>query len=71
VDGEGGTRKTHVILMMSIKVQELALEARKRDLIFRAAPIGITTFNIIRRTLYSLLRLLVKGHKSNLSPRTL
>ncbi|KAH8743233.1 hypothetical protein BGZ57DRAFT_779326, partial [Hyaloscypha finlandica] len=45
---------------------ELALEARKRDLIFQATPIGITTFNIIRRTLYSLLRLLVKGYKSNL-----
>ncbi|KAH8767566.1 hypothetical protein BGZ57DRAFT_766880, partial [Hyaloscypha finlandica] len=50
---------------------ELALEARKRDLIFRATPIGITTFNIIRRTLYSLLKLLVKGYKSNLLPRIL
>ncbi|KAH8766342.1 hypothetical protein F5882DRAFT_237038, partial [Hyaloscypha sp. PMI_1271] len=67
VNGEGGTRKTHVILITSIKVQELALEARKRDPIFRAAPIRITTFNIIRRTLYSLLKLLVKGRKSNLS----
>ncbi|KAH8747837.1 hypothetical protein F5882DRAFT_311724, partial [Hyaloscypha sp. PMI_1271] len=50
---------------------ELTLEARKRDLIFRATPIGITAFNIIRRTLYSLLRLLVKGYKSNLLPGTL
>jgi hypothetical protein len=60
-----------MILIISIKVQELALEARKRDLIFRVTLIGITTFNIIRRTLYSLLKLLVKGYKSNLLPRTL
>jgi hypothetical protein len=49
----------------------MAIEAGKENLVFRAAPIGITAFNIIRKTLYSLLRLLVKGKKSDLSLGTL
>ena len=36
------------------------ITARRENPVFRAAPIGITVFNIIRKTLYSLLRLPVK-----------
>jgi hypothetical protein len=49
----------------------MAIEAGKENPVFRAASIGITVFNIIRKTLYSLLRLLVKGKKSDLSPEIL
>jgi hypothetical protein len=49
----------------------MAIEAGKGNPVFRAAPIGITAFNIIRKTLYSLLRLPVKGKKLDLSPGTL
>ena len=49
----------------------MARAAGKGNPVFRAAPIGITAFNIISKTLYSLLRLLVKTKKTDLSPRTL
>ena len=49
----------------------MAIAAGKGNLVFRAAPIGIAAFNIIGKTLHSLLRLLVKTKKTDLSPGTL
>ena len=49
----------------------MAIAAGKGNLVFRAAPTGITAFNIISKTLHSLLRLLVKTKKTDLSPGTL
>jgi ATP-dependent exoDNAse (exonuclease V) alpha subunit len=52
-------------------IQELAIEAGKQNPVFRAAPTGIAAFNIVGKTLHSLLRLPVKGKKSDLSLATL
>ena len=71
VDGEAGTRKTFTLLKACVRIQEMAIAARKGNLVFRAAPTGITAFNIVGKTLHSLLRLLVKTKKSDLSPGTL
>ena len=71
VDGVAGSRKTFTLLKACARIQELAIEAGKQNPVFRAAPIGIAVFNIIGRTLHSLLQLLVKGKKSDLSVATL
>jgi hypothetical protein len=60
-----------MLLKTCARIQELADQARKQNLVFRAAPIGIAVFNFVRKTLYSLLRLLVKGKKSDLLVATL
>ena len=56
---------------MCARIQELAREAGKQNLVFQAAPTGIAAFNIIGKTLHSLLRLLVKGKKLDLLVATL
>jgi hypothetical protein len=66
-----GSRKTFTLLKTCARIQELAKQAGKQNPVFRAAPTGIAAFNIIRKTLHSLLRLLVKGRKSDLSVATL
>jgi hypothetical protein len=71
VDGVAGSGKTYTLLKTCAWIQELAREAGKQNPVFRAAPIGIAAFNIIRKTLHSLLRLLVKGKKSDLLVATL
>jgi ATP-dependent exoDNAse (exonuclease V) alpha subunit len=71
VDGVAGSGKTFTLLKTCARIQELAEQAGKQNPVFRAAPTGIAAFNIIRKTLYSLLRLLVKGRKSDLSVATL
>jgi hypothetical protein len=71
VDGVAGSRKTFTLLKTCARIQELAREAGKQNPVFRAAPTGIAAFNIIGKTLHSLLRLLVKGKKSDLSVATL
>ena len=53
------------------QIQELVIEARKQNPVFWAAPISIAAFNIIGKTLHSLLQLPVKGKKSDLSVATL
>ena len=67
VDGVAGSRKTFTLLKTCSQIQELARDAGKQNPVFRATPIGIATFNIVGKTLHSLLRLLVKGKKSYLS----
>jgi ATP-dependent exoDNAse (exonuclease V) alpha subunit len=71
VDGVAGSGKTFTLLKTCARLQELATEAGKQTPVFRAAPTGIAAFNIIGKTLHSLLRLPVKGKKSDMSPATL
>ena len=71
VDGVAGSGKTFTLLKICSRIQELAREAGKQNPVFRAAPTGIAAFNIIGKTLHSLLRLPVKGKKSDLSVATL
>ena len=71
VDGVAGSGKTFTLLKTCARIQELASEAGKQNPVFRAAPTGIAAFNIVGKTLHSLLRLPVKGKKSDLSVATL
>ncbi len=71
VDSVARSRKTFTLLKTCARIQELAREAGKQNPVFRAAPTGIAVFNIIGKTLHSLLRLPVKGKKSDLSVATL
>jgi ATP-dependent exoDNAse (exonuclease V) alpha subunit len=67
VDGKAGTGKTFALLKICARLQELARMDGKPNPVFRAAPTGIATFNIIGKTLHSLLHLLVKTNKLNIS----
>jgi ATP-dependent DNA helicase PIF1 len=71
VDSVAGSGKTFILLKICACIQELALAAGKPDPIFRAVPTGIAVFNIIGRTLYSLLQLPVKDRKADMSTATL
>jgi hypothetical protein len=71
VDGVAGSGKTFVLLKTCARIQELAQQAGKQNPVFRAAPTGIAAFNIMGRTLHALLRLPLKGRKSNMSVATL
>jgi ATP-dependent DNA helicase PIF1 len=71
VDSVAGSGKTFTLLKTYARIQELAEQARKQNPVFRAAPTGIAAFNIVKKTLHSLLRLPVKGKKSDLSVATL
>lgn len=71
VDGVAGSGKTFTLLKTCARIQELATEAGRQNPVFRAAPTGIAAFNIVGKTLHSLLRLPVKGKKSDLSGATL
>jgi hypothetical protein len=71
IDGVAGAGKTFALLKICARLQELAIEAQKQNPIFRAAPTGIAAFNILGKTLHSLLRLPIKGKGSELSSTTL
>jgi ATP-dependent DNA helicase PIF1 len=71
VDSVAGSGKTFVLLKTCARIQELAREAGRQNPVFRAAPTGIAAFNIVGRTLHALLRLPLKGRKSNMSIATL
>jgi excinuclease UvrABC ATPase subunit len=71
VDGVAGSGKSFIVLKTCARLQEMAIAAGKGNPVFRAAPTGITAFNIIGKTLYSLLRLPVKRKKSDLALGTL
>jgi PIF1-like helicase len=72
VDGLAGSGKTFTLLTTSARFQELAEQAGKPNPVFRAAPTGIASFNILGSwTLHSLLKLPVKTKKSDLSVATL
>jgi ATP-dependent DNA helicase PIF1 len=70
VDGEAGMGKTFTLLKACARIQEIAIAAGKGNPVFRAAPTGISAFNIVGKTLHSLLRLPIKT-KTDLSPGTL
>ena len=71
IDGKAGTGKTFAFLKICARLQELAIADGKQNPVFRAAPTGIAAFNIIGKTLHSLLHLPVKRKKSDLSVGTL
>jgi ATP-dependent exoDNAse (exonuclease V) alpha subunit len=71
VDGVAGSGKTFTLLKTCARIQELASQAGKQNPVFRAAPTGVAAFNFVGKTLHSLLRLPVKGKKSDLSVATL
>jgi hypothetical protein len=71
VDSVAGSGKTFTLLKTCTRIRELALTAGKQDPIFRAVPTGVAVFNIIGRTLHSLLQLPVKDRKAGLSTATL
>jgi hypothetical protein len=54
------TSVTPFNMKICAQIQELATEAGKQNPVFRAAPTGIAAFNILGKTLHSLLRLIVK-----------
>jgi ATP-dependent DNA helicase PIF1 len=70
IDGVAGSGKTFTLLKTSTRLQELAEQAGKPSPVFRAAPTGIAAFNIVGKTLRSLLKLPVKAKKSDLSVAT-
>lgn len=55
VDGVAGSGKTYVLLKICARLQELSLAANRPNPVFRCAP-GIAAFNILGKTLHSLLR---------------
>jgi ATP-dependent DNA helicase PIF1 len=67
VDGVAGSGKTFTLLKICSRISSLAATAKKNDPIFRAAPTGVAAFNIIGKTLHSLLRLPVKGKTAHLT----
>jgi hypothetical protein len=71
LDGVAGAGKTFALLKSSGRLQEIAALAEKLNPVFRAAPTGIAAFNIVGKTLHSLLRLPVKAEKLELSAATL
>jgi hypothetical protein len=71
INRETGIKKIFIFLKVYTKIQEIAITTGRGNLVFRAAFINITAFNIISKTLYSLLRLPVNTKKSDLSPITL
>ena len=71
VDGVAGSGKTFTLLKICARLQELALVEGKEDPVLRAAPTGVAAFNIIGRTLHSLLQLPVKVGSSELRPASL
>jgi len=55
LDGVAGAGKTFALLKSSGRLQEIAALAEKLNPVFRAAPTGIAAFNIVGKTLHSLL----------------
>jgi hypothetical protein len=71
VDRVAGSGKTFTLLRSCAQLQELASKAGAQNPVFRAASTGIAAFNFIGKTIYSLLRLPVKGKTSDLYPSLL
>ena len=69
VDGKAGTGKSHVIWILSSRLQEIATAHGRQNPILRAAPTGVAAHNISGRTLHSLFRLPVKSAFKELSRR--
>jgi len=57
VDGRGGTGKSHVINLLSARLDQLAVANGHLPVVVRSAPTGVAANNINGSTLHSLLRL--------------
>jgi Cdc6-like AAA superfamily ATPase len=57
VDGRGGTGKSHVINLLSTRLDQLSLARGHLPVVVRCAPPGVAANNINGCTLHSLLRL--------------
>jgi hypothetical protein len=68
INKETRTRKIFIFLKVYTRIQEITIIAGRGNLVFRAAFIGIIVFNIISKTLYNLLQLLVNIKKLDLLP---
>ncbi|RFU33151.1 hypothetical protein B7463_g3183, partial [Scytalidium lignicola] len=66
VDGKASTGKSHVIWLLSSKLQELATTNKQPNPVFRAAPTGVAAHGISGKTIHSLFRLPVKKEKFTL-----
>ncbi len=66
-----GSSKTYTLLKICARLQELAAAIGDPIPVIRAAPTGVAAFNIIGKTLHSLLRLPVRGLLLPLAPATL
>jgi hypothetical protein len=61
LDGEAGTGKTHVIMLLSTTLASLAADAGiSCSPILRAAPTGVAAYGIAGKTLHALFRLPIK-----------
>lgn len=58
VDGRDGTGKSHLIRLLSHRMDEMAAMHGRPSCLIRAAPTGVAANNINGHTLYSLLRLI-------------
>ena len=74
VDGRGGTGKSHLLLVLSAGLQEMAVEyydENQPSPIIRTAPTGVAAHGIRGRTLHALFRLPVQKGFEPLSPANL
>ena len=71
VDRVAGSGKTYTLLKICSQLQELVSTAGRENPVFRAAPTGIAVFNIVGKTLHSLLQLPVRSTAAELSTATL
>jgi len=68
VDGRGGTGKSHVIRLLSARLDELAIAYGKLPPVIRVAPTGVAANNIDGSTIHSLLRVPVSKSTVDLPP---
>lgn len=66
VDGRGGTGKSHVIRLMSARLDSMARAHGKPSIVARAAPTGVAANGINGSTVHSLLKLPIT--KGDLTP---
>lgn len=71
VDGVAESEKTFTLLKMCAQIQELTQVAEKQNSVFQTVLTSVVVFNIVEKTLHSLLWLSVKKKKSDLSVVTL
>lgn len=62
IDGQAGTGKTSVILLICTTLREMAEAKGRHDSVLRAAPTGVAAHLFYGRTLHNLLRLPIKGN---------
>ena len=71
VDGRAGTGKSHLLMVLSAKLQEMADDLGRPQPIVRTAPTGVAAHGIRGRTLHALFRLPVRSGFAPLSASNL